>query len=50
MLRVCFDITIVNDNRYELDENFYVNITTMDPQTQINPMATQITILDEESK
>ena len=51
MTRVCFNTTIVNDNRYEADrENFYVNITTMDPQTDIDPMAALITIEDDDSE
>ena len=50
MPRMCFNTTIVNDNRYELDENFYVNITTTDPLTDINPMAAIVMIEDDESK
>ena len=48
--RVCFDVSIIDDNRYELNEDFFVNLTTSDPQVDINPMTAVVTILDDESK
>ena len=48
MTKICFSTTIVNDNRYEFNEDFYVNITTTDPQTDINPMSALITVVDDE--
>ena len=48
MTRICFNTSIINDNRYEFNQDFYVNITTIDLQTDICPMSALITILDEE--
>ncbi len=48
MSRVCFNTTILDDDRYELNEDFFVNITTSDPQTDINPMSAIVTIEDDE--
>ncbi len=50
MLRVCYNVAILDDNRYELNEDFFVNITTSDPQTDIIPMSAIVTIEDDEGK
>ncbi len=50
MSRVCFNVTILDDERYELNEDFFVNITTSDPQTDINPMSAIVAIEDDERK
>ncbi len=50
MSRVCFNVTILDDDRYELNEDLFVNITTSDPQTDINPMSAIVTIEDDEGK
>ena len=47
---VCFNVTIVDDTRYELREDFFVNITTGDPQVDLVPSSTIISILDDEGE
>ena len=48
--RVCFNVSIINDNRYELNEDFFVNLTTTDPQVDISPITAVVTIMDDDSK
>ena len=50
MLQVCFNITIVDDDYYENTEEFFVNITTTDPQVITSPMTTVVTIEDNDGK
>lgn len=45
--RNCFNISIVNDDRYELKEEFLVNITTLD---LITLSYITIVIVDEDGK
>ena len=49
MSRRCFDTTIVNDYRYELREDFFVNLTTSDLDIDLRPSNTIVMIDDEDS-
>ena len=48
--RNCFDVTILDDDRYELREDFFMNLTTTDPRTDIMPPTTIMMILDDDSE
>ncbi len=50
MSRVCFDVTILDDDQYEPSEDFFVNLTSSARQTTILPMSTIIAITDNERK
>lgn len=44
----CFNVSIINDNRYELTEEFLVNITTLDHVDVYSYL--KIVIVDEDGK
>ena len=46
----CFNVTIINDDTYELKENFVITINSTDKNVSVTEGATQITIVDEDSK
>ena len=48
MLQDCFNVVIIDDDLYENPEEFFANITTIDPQVTISPMTTVITIIDKD--
>ena len=48
MTRLCFNVSIVNDDNYELAEEFFVNITTTEDFVDLSPMFTVMTIIDDE--
>jgi hypothetical protein len=50
MAQNCFDVTILNDDQYELREDFFVNITTTDPDTDLRPSTTIVMIIDEDGR
>ena len=50
MLHDCFNVAIIDDDLYENPEEFFANITTTDPQVNISPMITVITIIDNDGK
>ena len=48
--RVCFNVSIIDDNIHEQDEVFFVKITTSDPQVILSPRQTNLTINDNDGK
>jgi hypothetical protein len=48
--RQCFNITLINDDHYELREDFFVNLTTNSLRIDIRPLFTIVMIVDEDSK
>lgn len=46
----CFNITIIDDDRYEVIENFFVVLYTSDSQTDLFPQNTLVNILDNDGK
>ncbi len=48
--RQCFDVSITNDDNFEVTEKFFANLTTLDNDIQLAPMFTTVRILDEDSK
>lgn len=46
--RSCFNITILNDNRNEPIESFFVNLTTSDHQVYLENDSTEVTIVDDD--
>ena len=48
MTRQCFNVSIINDDNYELAEAFFVNITTAEDFVDLSPMFTVMTIIDDE--
>lgn len=48
--QVCFNVSIIDDDNYELVEEFYANLTTADPNVQLSPMFTVLRINDDDSK
>ncbi len=49
-LRVCFNVTILDDDRFEFDEDFVVNITTTESQVTLDPISTVVMINDDDGK
>ena len=47
--QACFNISIINDDRYETEETFQINFTTT-PPLPITPTHLTIIIMDEDSK
>ncbi len=47
--RHCFNLTIINDDNYEVREEFYVNLTTTDSVT-LSPNFFIIVLDDDESE
>jgi len=43
-------VVIIDDNDYEDTEEFYVNLTTLDPTVSLSPHFTVIAIDNDESK
>lgn len=51
MTRVCYDTVILDDDRHELTEAFFTNLTSNDPLVNILPSrGAVIVILDDDSK
>ena len=50
ILQNCFNVTITDDDLYENPEEFFVNITTTDPQVLISTMTSVVTIIDDDRK
>ena len=50
MSRACFNVDIVDDDLYEEPEDFIARISTTDRQVSVSPMATTVTILDNDGK
>jgi len=48
MTQQCFNVSIINDDNYELAEEFFVNITTSEDFVDLAPMFTVLTIIDDE--
>ena len=46
----CFNVTIINDTRYELDEVFSIKLSASEESIQITPSLVPITITDDDSK
>ena len=46
--RVCFNVSIKDDNIHEGDEVFFVNITTSDLQVTLSPRFTTLTIKSDD--
>ena len=44
----CFNVTIVDDDVYELREDFFVNLTTSEPLVTLMPTTTVVMIDDED--
>ena len=44
--RICFNLTILDNDLYELNKQFSVILTTSDPQVDIMPAVTVVTIQD----
>ena len=50
MNRACFNITILDDDKYEFNEDFFINLTSSDPQTGLLPITALVTIVDVDGK
>lgn len=48
--RNCFNVSIIDNDLYELRESFFVNLTTTAPLVELAPMFTVVMIDDEDSK
>jgi len=48
--RHCFNVTLINNNRYEATEEFYVNLTSTDENLRLSPSFKVIAIDDEDCK
>ncbi len=48
--RHCFSLTIINDDNYEVREEFYVNLTTTDNMVTLSPNFVIIVLDDDESE
>ncbi len=48
--RHCFNVTIINDENYEVREEFYVNLTTTDSTALLNPNFLIMVLDDDESE
>lgn len=46
----CFAIPVINDNAYELREEFFINLTSKDPAVNVIQNNKIIMILDDDSK
>ena len=44
--RNCFNVTIIDDDSYEVREDFFVNLTTSEPLVTVMPMSTVVRIND----
>ena len=49
-MRICRDVTSVEDDRLEDDENLMLSLTTGDPTVNLGPSGATVTILDDDSK
>ena len=49
-IRVCFNVSIIDDDMDEPEESFLVNITTDDPQVILFPMTTILNVVDDDCK
>ncbi len=48
--RVCFNVAILDNDRFEFDEDFVVNITTTESQVTLDPISTVVMINDDDGK
>ncbi len=48
--RHCFNLTIINDDNYEVREEFFVNLTTTDSPVTLSPKLLIIVLDDDESE
>ena len=48
VIQVCFNVSILDDEMNEEEENFLVTITTGDPQVNISPSTATLTIVDND--
>ena len=48
MLQDCFNVTIMDDDLYEKQKEFFTHITTSDTQVTISSMITVIMIIDND--
>ena len=46
----CFNVSIINDNDYELREDFFINLTTTVSSVTLNPRFVTISINDEDGE
>ncbi len=46
----CFTYRVINDNAYELFEDFFINITSPNQSLILMPNSVAITIKDDDSK
>ncbi len=45
----CFNVSIIDDDDYEFDEEFFVNLTTTDTQVTFSPSFSVVVITDLDS-
>ena len=48
--RVCFTYSLVNDDIYEVNEEFFINLTTTDPSVTLMPNHRIIIVSDDDSE
>ena len=46
----CFNVSLINDNRYEVRQEFFVNLTSNDPNVSLSPQFSTIVLDDDDSK
>ena len=46
----CFNLSIINDDIFEVDEDFFINIDTTDVDTFINTPTIRVVIKDDDCK
>lgn len=49
-LRSCFNLHIIDDNKYEFRESLFVNLTTTEPDVTLMPSFAVVHIDDNESE
>lgn len=48
--QACFNLSIINDDMFEVNEDFFIRLTSSDPDVFINTPSARVVIEDEDSK
>ncbi len=48
MKKLCFNVTILDANGFKLSRDFFVSLSTNDPQADIGPMVAVVSIRNDE--
>ena len=49
MTSACFNVTVVPDDLFEMDETFLIELSSTDPSAVLNPDEARIRIVDDDS-